>query len=404
MLFRSVDNIQAATVGNGGGNGGAVGGNAGVNAGDNGNGATGNVAFAQGGGPAIPANTVPNTVSALGAVNTVGQTLNAAPADFNLDGTPNFDDMFNFNDGTEYNLETQGLVPGSLRAEQARNINSVIPTSVQFAFRRGDINYYDPGNSRFYYLRARTSSGNYNILQVDRATNSYRSADDGQIHFINIDMSQSNLNFFTSDAMNQGGMQYTIQNGDTLENLAQRFGMSVSMLRAANPGINSNGDIVAGNTLNMPALAYNVNSGDTLSSIASDVGVDADTLARLNPEVTDVNFLSTGQNIRVPTTVPGLPMSRTIQDGESLPLISSLLGLDQTDLENLNPGLANLGTQATGQIAAIPNFLTTTGNVVFRDTTENPLARRNWSGIFGNRAVTTSRKHPRAMTRQAITV
>ena len=343
----------------------------------------------------------------LGAVNTVGQTLQAAPRDFNTaEGAyPDTDDLFNFNDGTFFDLETQGLEPGSIRANQAREINSRIPTSIQFAFRRGDINYYDPGYGQYYYIRE-CGGENCNIIQVDRRTNSYRSLNDGQIHYINIDFGRSNVNLFTNEGMALGGMPYQIQQGDTINNLAARFGMSPSMLLAANPGITDEDNIVAGNTLNMPALAYTARAGDTMSSIALDLGVDMQILGALNPEIRAADAINEAQRIRVPPSVPNLPLAYTMQDGQSLPILSSSLGLDQSNLDDLNPGLMDLDTSTAGRIAAIPNFVTSTGNLSFTDTTENPFA--NGLGDFIKRNVfglpATSRKHSRQVTRRTIAV
>lgn len=364
------------------------------NAQGNAQGATGNVAISA---------TSPNTPSRLGAINTVGQILQAAPLDFNTaeGAVPQIDDLFNFNDGTSFDLQQGGLVPGSTRASQAREINSRIPTSIQFAFRRGDINYYDPGNGQFYYIRS-CSAGHCNILQVDRRTNSYRSANDGQIHWINIDFPRSTINLFTNDGMASGGIPHQIQQGDTFDNIAARFGMSPSMLLAANPGANGN-NIVVGNTLRIPALVFTASAGDTLPSIALDTGADREILNALNPEIRAADAINAEQRIRVPPSVPNLPLAFTVQDGQSLPIISNLLGLEQSSLDNLNPGLDNLGVSATGHIAAIPNFVTSTGDVKFTDTTTNPFA--NGLGDFNKRdvfATITGRMHPRQVARRAI--
>lgn len=404
-------NIGAATANNNGGNTGQNNQNTNTNTNANnggaqGNtqGATGNVAINNQLAVGATASTTPNTVSRLGAVNTVGQTLQAAPRDFNTaeGAAPETDDLFNFNDGTFYDLEQEGLVAGSTRANQAREINSRIPTSIQFAFRRGDINYYDPGNGQYYYIR-QCGAGNCNIIQVDRRTNSYRSLNDGQMHYINIDFGRSNINLFTNEGMAMGGMPYQIQQGDTINNVAARFGMSPSMLLAANPNVINGDNIVAGNTLSMPALAFTASAGDTMSSIALDTGVDMEILNALNPEIRNADAINAEQRIRVPPNVPNLPLAYTMQDGQSLPILSSLLALDQSDLETLNPGLANLGESATGQIAALPNFITSTGDISFTDTMTNPFA--NGLGDFNKRSLPTmSRKHARQVARRAIAV
>ncbi len=84
--------------------------------------------------------------------------------------------------------------------------------------------------------------------------------------------------------------RYTVRSGDTLSEIAVRFGASVSELRRAN-GL-SGSRIYPGNTLRVPAAAatadaggtttYRVRRGDTLYDIAREFGVSVSELRRLN--------------------------------------------------------------------------------------------------------------------------
>ena len=110
---------------------------------------------------------------------------------------------------------------------------------------------------------------------------------------------------------------YRVKSGDTLYEIAGRFGVSVNALKAVN-GL-SGSSLRAGQKLVIPATAktqpsradsqpagsaqaqdtvYRVKSGDTLSSIASRFGTSVRILKDLNGLRS--NRLSVGQRIRLP--------------------------------------------------------------------------------------------------------
>lgn len=113
---------------------------------------------------------------------------------------------------------------------------------------------------------------------------------------------------------------YTVQDGDTLAGVADRFGVSVAALTALNM-ITDPATLDAGRELRIPDTSpdgavrigpagdplargadttiYTVQPGETLAEIALRLGASADALARLN-DLADPNDLQAGQELLVP--------------------------------------------------------------------------------------------------------
>ena len=98
-----------------------------------------------------------------------------------------------------------------------------------------------------------------------------------------------------------GAGTYTVQRGDTLRKIADRFGINVNDLIAANPQIRNPNLIFAGQVISLPAgpSTYTVVRGDTLKIIAARFGTSVETLLALNSQVTNVNLIYVGQVLRV---------------------------------------------------------------------------------------------------------
>ncbi|HEY5904138.1 MAG: LysM peptidoglycan-binding domain-containing protein [Bacteroidota bacterium] len=98
-----------------------------------------------------------------------------------------------------------------------------------------------------------------------------------------------------------GGLTYTVQWGDTMRKIADRFGVSLADLIAVNPQIPNPNWIFAGQVLNLPASPslYTVVRGDTLRIIAARFGTSVDQLLALNPQIWNPNFIYAGQIIRI---------------------------------------------------------------------------------------------------------
>jgi LysM repeat protein len=98
-----------------------------------------------------------------------------------------------------------------------------------------------------------------------------------------------------------GGRTYTVQWGDTMRKIADRAGVNVNDLIAANPQIWNPNWIFYGQVINLPTPAqyYTVQRGDTLQTIAWRYGTSVYSLESLNPQLWNPSLIYAGQVIRV---------------------------------------------------------------------------------------------------------
>jgi N-acetylmuramoyl-L-alanine amidase len=128
----------------------------------------------------------------------------------------------------------------------------------------------------------------------------------------------------SSSASAASGATHTVRAGETLWDLAQRFGTSVNALARAN-GISNPNLIVAGSkitvsggdgasaTASMGGATHTVQAGETLSDIAARFGVSVSSLARANG-IQNPNLIVAGTSISVPGAATGTapaPVSAT---------------------------------------------------------------------------------------------
>ena len=96
------------------------------------------------------------------------------------------------------------------------------------------------------YPLVATNSGSYALIV--RAYNSKGEASDSAIHYVTVSDTPSASSAAPDYA------QYLVQAGDTLENIAQRLGISVDDLQKANPAI-QNGQVAVGQVIRIPLNA-----------------------------------------------------------------------------------------------------------------------------------------------------
>ncbi|MCA9924857.1 MAG: LysM peptidoglycan-binding domain-containing protein, partial [Anaerolineales bacterium] len=115
---------------------------------------------------------------------------------------------------------------------------------------------------------------------------------------------------------------YQVRWGDTLSQLAVRFGVSTNDIVDANSKITNPNLIYAGDTIEIPAGddgggtgglpgTYVVVRGDTLFAIARRFNTTIDELCRLNPLIRNKNLIYPGQVINLPGGTGGEPDDNT---------------------------------------------------------------------------------------------
>lgn len=152
---------------------------------------------------------------------------------------------------------------------------------------------------------------------------------------------------------------YTVQNGDSLWKIANRFGVSVDALKAAN---NLTSDALKiGQVLTIPnrpdnsevetGATYTVQNGDSLWKIANRFGTTINELKRVN-NLTNDN-LRVGQVLKIPNNnnMAG-ETTYTVKSGDSLWKIANQYGITITELKNAN-GLTG-DNLSIGQTLIIP--------------------------------------------------
>ncbi|HEY3310297.1 MAG TPA: LysM peptidoglycan-binding domain-containing protein [Anaerolineales bacterium] len=102
------------------------------------------------------------------------------------------------------------------------------------------------------------------------------------------------------------GCDYVIQRGDTLRKLAYRWEVRLNDILAVNPQISNASVIYAGQCIAKPGGSsgsasnyYTVQRGDTLRIIANRYGTTVYNLQLLNPNIWNPNFIYAGMVIRV---------------------------------------------------------------------------------------------------------
>lgn len=142
---------------------------------------------------------------------------------------------------------------------------------------------------------------------------------------------------------------YTVQPGDSLFKIAQRFGISTQELQSAN-GLGNRTVIMPGQQLNIPGSATHVvRSGESLFKIATQYGLSYRDLMQANGLTR--SEIRPGQVLIIPGAA-GADRTYTVRTGDSLFKIAARYGISTQDLMRAN---ALLRTEIyPGQVLRIP--------------------------------------------------
>ena len=163
----------------------------------------------------------------------------------------------------------------------------------------------------------------------------------------------------------------TVQSGETLSDIAARYGVSMNSLMRLN-GIRNSDHVEAGQTLRLPGSVsagkgrHNVTSGDTLSGIAAQYRVSERQLMALNG-LSSADHVEIGQTLKLPSNavlpqakpkpaakpvpIQAKPnaLSHTVARGQTLSQIAKAYDIPLTSLVSINaienPNQVNIGTQ-----------------------------------------------------------
>lgn len=176
------------------------------------------------------------------------------------------------------------------------------------------------------------------------------------------------------------GSTYVVKVGDTLSEIAQKFGVTVDNLVTWN-GITNKNLINVGQVLTVKegTSIYTVKSGDTLSGIASKFGTTTDALVSLNG-IENPDLINVGQRIKVngtakPTTPPKAKSSTktyTVKAGDTLSEIAQRFGATTAALarnNNIsNPNLISVGQKLNvgsgGKVASDKTYTVKVGDTL----------------------------------------
>ncbi|MDN5345470.1 MAG: hypothetical protein PWQ18_1584, partial [Clostridia bacterium] len=165
-----------------------------------------------------------------------------------------------------------------------------------------------------------------------------------------------------------GGFYYTVQSGDSMYTIAQRFGVSLNDLIAANPQVKDPNLIYPGQVLCVPKVAppgpppcpggfyYTVQQGDSMYTIAQKFGVSLNDLMAANPQITDPNLIYPGQVLCIPKAMPpGPPVPcphgfiYVVKPGDTLYNIANRFGTTVDQILAANPQISDPNLIYPGQ-------------------------------------------------------
>ena len=192
------------------------------------------------------------------------------------------------------------------------------------------------------------------------------------------------------------GQYYTVQAGDSLYKIAQRFGTTVDAILRVNPQITDPNRLQVGQIIcipvgppgptpppppaQCPGQYYTVQAGDSLYKIAQRFGTTVDAILRVNPQITDPNRLQVGQIICIPVGLPCPGQLYTIQAGDTLFSIAQKFNVTVDAIIAANPGI-DPNNLRIGQVICIPTGIPECPGIIYTiqagDTLYNLAIRYN---------------------------
>jgi LysM repeat protein len=160
-----------------------------------------------------------------------------------------------------------------------------------------------------------------------------------------------------------GPIYYTVRAGDTLKNIAARYGTTWQAIAAANNLANAN-IIYSGQVLLIPIGGspspspqpspgvYIVQPGDTLQIIAARYGTTWQAIAVAN-NLPNPNYVFVGQRLVIPSGPPPAPRYYTVQPGDTLFTIATRFGTTVGIISAAN-NIFNPNAIYSGQSLLIP--------------------------------------------------
>jgi len=160
------------------------------------------------------------------------------------------------------------------------------------------------------------------------------------------------------------GPQYIVQSGDTLFDIALRFGLTLAALQAANSEVNPDA-LAVGQALVIPGFEgvsgtlgiHRLEPGESLESLALRFGLRRDTLIRLN-RVVNPDLLYINQAVVIVDQLDGAPAipagsAHVIPSGQGLLATSAALDQNPWALARLNR-LAHASALTPGTLLVVP--------------------------------------------------
>ena len=287
---------------------------------------------------------------------------------------------------------------GGVGIEESNNIAQVFLESVKRLTNKEVIVYSDLSNARDRFNRSIADNyelwlayyGDYNNLaEVETSWERWigvQFTDRGNVPGIsgNVDRDLYTENIFLSDtseipntpnpndSINTETTSYIVQPGDTLSEIASRYGTTVQELAAINhlanpnlifPGetlrVTTNSTVPGAETRGTGSITYTVQRGNTLSQIANAYGVTVSHIVEMN-DIQNPNLIYPGEKLRITestnTTLNSVIQNNyyTVQRGDTLSGIARRYGVTVQYLVNLN-GISNPNLIYPDQSLTLPS-------------------------------------------------